>query len=155
MVEHLAIGDLGTLLLVLGLTGPVLAPVLRIGFFDRLRVLAHPLGRLPAVGAEPLPVARALLPRGRRAPPRRPRAAALRLRGVRLQHVDGAAGPLPKPAWFGNLARLGYIIAVRLTAPSWATSSSSAGHIFFGSTRRASARTASRPAPTRTRPARS
>jgi cytochrome c oxidase assembly factor CtaG len=24
-------------------------------------------------------------------------------------------GPLPKPAWFGNAARLGYIIAVRLT----------------------------------------
>jgi putative membrane protein len=23
-------------------------------------------------------------------------------------------GPLPKPAWFGNLARLGYIVAVRL-----------------------------------------
>jgi cytochrome c oxidase assembly factor CtaG len=23
-------------------------------------------------------------------------------------------GPLPKPAWFGNLAKLGYIIAVRL-----------------------------------------
>ena len=25
-------------------------------------------------------------------------------------------GPLPKPAWFGNAAKLGYIIAVRLTA---------------------------------------
>ena len=25
-------------------------------------------------------------------------------------------GPLPKPAWFGNAAMLGYIIAVRLTA---------------------------------------
>ena len=24
-------------------------------------------------------------------------------------------GPLPKPRWFGNLAKLGYIIAVRLT----------------------------------------
>ena len=47
MVEHLVIGDLGTLLLVLGLTGPVLAPVLRIAFFDRLRVLAHPLVAFP------------------------------------------------------------------------------------------------------------
>ena len=25
-------------------------------------------------------------------------------------------GPLPKPAWFGNAAMLGYIVAVRLTA---------------------------------------
>src|SRR4029450_3851454 len=47
MVEHLAIGDLGTLLLVLGPPGPVLAPVLRIAFFDRLRVLAHPLVAFP------------------------------------------------------------------------------------------------------------
>src|ERR1700750_29825 len=33
MAEHLVIGDLGALLLVLGLTAPVLAPVLRIRFF--------------------------------------------------------------------------------------------------------------------------
>ena len=30
MAEHLLLGDLGTLLLVLGLTGPLLAPVLRL-----------------------------------------------------------------------------------------------------------------------------
>ena len=41
------IGDIGTLLMVIGLTGPVLAPVLRIRFFDRLRVLAHPLVAFP------------------------------------------------------------------------------------------------------------
>src|SRR5262249_8199638 len=47
MVEHLLMGDLASLLIVLGLTGPLLAPVLRIGFFDRLRVLANPLVALP------------------------------------------------------------------------------------------------------------
>src|SRR5580765_9098808 len=47
MVEHLLLGDIGALLLVLGLTGPVLAPVLRIGVFDRLRVLVHPLVAFP------------------------------------------------------------------------------------------------------------
>jgi len=47
MVEHLLMGDLAALLIVLGLTGPLLAPVLRIAFFDRLRVLAHPLVALP------------------------------------------------------------------------------------------------------------
>jgi len=43
MVEHLLIGDVAALLIVLGLTGPVLAPLLRIGWVSRLRVLAHPL----------------------------------------------------------------------------------------------------------------
>src|SRR3954449_834887 len=47
MAEHLLIADLGALLLVLGLTGPLLAPVLRIRFFDRMRVLTHPLVALP------------------------------------------------------------------------------------------------------------
>src|ERR1700738_2235131 len=37
MIEHLLLGDIAALLIVLGLTGPVLAPVLRIGIFERLR----------------------------------------------------------------------------------------------------------------------
>jgi putative membrane protein len=114
MVEHLLLGDLGTLLLVLGLTGPLLAPVLRIRVFDRLRVLAHPLVAFPLwaldLYAWHLPALQD---------------AAVRHSGVHaLQHAGfilfGAnmwmalLGPLPKPAWFGNLARLVYIIAVRL-----------------------------------------
>ncbi|HEX2391340.1 MAG TPA: cytochrome c oxidase assembly protein [Solirubrobacterales bacterium] len=47
MVEHLMIGDLASLLLVLGLTGPLLQPILAIGVFDRLRFLAHPLVAFP------------------------------------------------------------------------------------------------------------
>src|SRR3954463_11487134 len=47
MVEHLLLGDVATLLLVLGLTGPLLQPILAIRFFDRLRVLAHPLVAFP------------------------------------------------------------------------------------------------------------
>src|SRR5213592_217550 len=47
MVEHLLLGDVATLLLVLGLTGPLLQPILAIGLFDRLRVLAHPLVAFP------------------------------------------------------------------------------------------------------------
>jgi cytochrome c oxidase assembly factor CtaG len=47
MGEHLLLGDIATLLLVLGLTGPLLQPVLAIRFFDRLRVLAHPAVALP------------------------------------------------------------------------------------------------------------
>ena len=47
MVEHLMLGDLATLLLVLGLTGPLLQPILAIPIFDRLRILPHPLVAFP------------------------------------------------------------------------------------------------------------
>jgi cytochrome c oxidase assembly factor CtaG len=47
MVEHLLIGDIATLLLVLGLTGPLLQPILAIPIFDRLRVLVNPLIAFP------------------------------------------------------------------------------------------------------------
>jgi putative membrane protein len=115
MIEHLLLADFGALLIVLGLTGPVLAPVLKIKIFDRLRVLAHPAIAFPLWAINlyvwHLP---ALYE------------AALRSSAVHsLEHVMfiGFAinmwmplfGPLPKPQWFGNLAKLGYIIGVRLT----------------------------------------
>jgi len=114
MVEHLLIGDLAALLIVLGLTGPLIAPLLRVGAFARLRVLTHPLVALPVwtidLYAWHIPVLYQ---------------AALRNETVHgIEHacflVAGIAmwmallGPLPKPVWFGNLGRLGYIIAVRL-----------------------------------------
>jgi putative membrane protein len=113
MAQHLVLGDLAALLLVLGLTGPLLQPLLAIRWLGWLRVLAHPLVALPlwaanlyvwhipalyqgALSSEPLHA---------------------------LQHAcfvgTGVAmwmallGPLPKPAWFGNAARLLYIVAVR------------------------------------------
>src|SRR5258708_9044259 len=43
MAEHLLIGDISSLLIVLGLTGPVLGPVLRTRGLGRLRVLTHPV----------------------------------------------------------------------------------------------------------------
>jgi len=114
MVEHLLMGDLAALLIVLGLTAPLLAPVLRVRFFDRLRVLAHPLVALP-IWAIDLYVWH--LPFFYEA--------ALRHPGVHaLEHAMFIAfginmwmclfGPLPMPRWFGNLAKLGYIVSVRL-----------------------------------------
>ena len=47
MIEHLLLGDIATLLLVLGLTGPLLQPVLAIPIFDRLRVLVNPAVAFP------------------------------------------------------------------------------------------------------------
>jgi cytochrome c oxidase assembly factor CtaG len=115
MVEHLLLGDIGALLIVLGLTGPVIAPVLRIPVLGRLRVLAHPAIAFPLWAVDlyvwHLPVFYE---------------AALRHPGIHaLQHVMFIGfgvnmwmclfGPLPMPSWFGNLARLIYIVGVRLT----------------------------------------
>jgi cytochrome c oxidase assembly factor CtaG len=115
MVEHLLLGDIAALLIVLGLTGPLIAPILRIKLFDRLRILAHPLIAFPLWAIDlyvwHLPVFYE---------------AALRHTGVHLlEHAMFLGfgvnmwmclfGPLPMPRWFGNLAKLGYIVAVRLT----------------------------------------
>ncbi|MEA2125672.1 MAG: putative rane protein [Solirubrobacteraceae bacterium] len=132
MVEHLLIGDVGALLLTLGLTGPVLAPVLRRTAF--LRVLAHPGVALPAwalnLSLWHLPV----LYEGAVAHPL--------LHG--LEHACflffsvnlwmGLLGPLPKPAWFGNLARLGYIVVARLTGAVLGNVFLWSGHVFYADT---------------------
>ncbi|HKO37045.1 MAG TPA: cytochrome c oxidase assembly protein [Solirubrobacterales bacterium] len=113
MVEHLMLGDVATLLMVLGLTGPLLQPILAIRVFDRLRILAHPLVAFPlwalnfyvwhipalydaAYGGAPMHA---------------------------LEHMCfiffgclmwmPAFGPLPKPPWFTNAWKVGYVIAVR------------------------------------------
>jgi putative membrane protein len=114
MAEHLILGDIAALLLVLGLTGPLLAPVLRIRFFDRLRVLAHPLIALPLWAIN---LYAWHLPALHEAAVRHSGAHALQhalfiLLGVNMWMC--LFGPLPQPTWFGNLAKLGYIIAVRL-----------------------------------------
>src|SRR5207248_10792572 len=43
MIQHLVIGDVSSLLVVLGLTGPVIQPLLHIRVTRPLRVLAQPL----------------------------------------------------------------------------------------------------------------
>ena len=47
MIEHLLIGDIASLLIVLGLTRSLLQPILAIPFFNRLQFLANPLVALP------------------------------------------------------------------------------------------------------------
>lgn len=113
MVEHLLIGDIASLLLVLGLTRSILQPVLAIHPLERLQVLTHPAVALPlwalnlflwhvpaiyqqAYGAAPLHA---------------------------LEHTTflffgclmwmPIFGPLPKPEWFNAAWKVGYVIAVR------------------------------------------
>ena len=134
MVEHLVIGDLGTLLLVLGLTGPVLAPVLRIGFFDRLRVLAHPLVAFPLWAVNLYLWHVPVLPRGGACATTRVHALQhFAFVALRLQHVDGAArARCPSRPGSATSPRLGYIIAVRLTGAVLGNVFVFGGHVFFG-----------------------
>jgi cytochrome c oxidase assembly factor CtaG len=115
MAEHLLIADVAALLLVLGLTGPLLAPILRIRAIDRLRVLSHPVVAFSLWALNLYIWHLAWAYEG-----------ALRHDAVHvLQHVLfltlGANlwmplfGPFPKPRWFGNAAQLVYIIVVRFT----------------------------------------
>jgi putative membrane protein len=131
MVEHLILGDIAALLIVLGLTGPVIAPVLRIGLFNRLRVLANPLIAFPLwtidLYAWHLPG---------------PYQAALESLPVHiLEHAMFMGfginmwmclfGPLPMPAWFGNGAKLVYITAVRLAGTALGNIFMWSGTVFY------------------------
>lgn len=115
MVEHLLVGDIASLLIVLGLTGPLLQPILSTKPLGELRVLAHPLVALPlwainfylwhipalydaAYGGAPVHA---------------------------LEHgtfiLFGCImwmpifGPLPKPAWFTAGWKVVYVIVVRFS----------------------------------------
>ena len=114
MVEHLLIADVGALLLALGLTGPVLAPLLRIGLLGPLRALSHPV---VAFGLWTVNLAVWHVPVLHEA--------AVRSEPLHaLQHAGFVAGgfgvwmalvgPLPTPAWFANGAKAVYVLAVRM-----------------------------------------
>jgi putative membrane protein len=108
----LLFGEIAAALIVLGLTAPLLAPLLRVPAVDRLRVLAHPLAAFALWAVDlylwHLPVLYQ---------------AALRHPGVQaLQHVMLLVlainmwmcllGPFASPRWFGDTAKLIYILAV-------------------------------------------
>jgi cytochrome c oxidase assembly factor CtaG len=113
MTQHLLMGDLGALLIVLGLTGPLLQPLLANRWLGWLRHLAHPLVALPLWAADlfiwHLPVLYQ---------------SALAHEPVHaLEHSCfigfgvlmwmPLVGPLPQPRWFGLPAKIGYLIGVR------------------------------------------
>ena len=115
MGEHLLIGDVASLLIVLGLTRSLLQPLLAIRLFNRLQILTHPAVAFPlwavnlffwhvpaiyqdAYGAAPIHA---------------------------LEHTTflffgclmwmPIFGPLPKPQWFSAGWKVAYVIAVRFT----------------------------------------
>lgn len=131
MVEHLLIGDIAALLMVLGLTGPLIAPVLRIGVFNRLRVLSNPAIALPLwvidLYAWHLPVLYQ---------------AALRNNGVHaLEHIMFLAcganlwmclfGPLPVPGWFEGGRKALYVLGYWLAGTLLANTLIWVGSVFY------------------------
>lgn len=115
MIQHLLIMDVAALLFVLGLTGPVMQPLLAMRGFRWMRHLANPIFALATwtllLYTWHLP---ALY-----------QAATFDSDLVHgLQHIcfftAGLAfwmsllGPLPKPAWFGGAASAGFVAAIRL-----------------------------------------
>ena len=57
MAQHLVIGDVAALLIVLGLTRSLLQPVMALPGFDRLQALTLPLHRAAALDREPVHLA--------------------------------------------------------------------------------------------------
>ena len=114
MAQHLLIGDLAGLLIALGVTGPLLQPLLARRPFSWLRALGHPLAALPLWAANLYIWHLSVLYQG-----------VLDSSALHLaQHAGfltfGLAmwlplvGPLPKPEWFTDGAKLVYIVVVRL-----------------------------------------
>jgi putative membrane protein len=114
MVQHLMVGDIGPLFVVLGLSGAILRPLLAAPGIGRLRVLAHPLVALPLWAANLFGWHLA-----------GPYQDALRHDALHaLEHVSffttgalmwaAVIQPLPGPRWFGTGWRALYVLVVRV-----------------------------------------
>lgn len=113
MGEHLLIGDIASLLLVLGLTKSILQPVLAIRAFNRLQVLTHPLVAFPlwALNFYLWHVPALYDAAYGTAPPHALEHTSFLFFGCLMWMP--VFGPLPKPEWFTAGWKVGYVIAVR------------------------------------------
>jgi putative membrane protein len=131
MAEHLLIGDFAALLLVLGMTGPLIAPLLRNPVIARLRVLTHPVVAVVVWAVNfyvwHLPYLYQLALRND--PVHALEHATFLVFGISMWMA--LLGPLPKPAWFNNAARLVYIVVVRLAGTVLANVLIFGGTVFY------------------------
>ena len=114
MLQHILLGDLATLCMVAGLTGPILRPVLAMPAVMRLKFLTHPLVAFPIWAVDLLLWHLPFAYQG-----------ALHHFWVHaIQHIlfftcgslmwAPVLEVLPGPEWFGTGMKLGYIVSVRL-----------------------------------------
>jgi putative membrane protein len=113
MVEHLLIGDIAALLLVLGLTRSLLQPLLAIRLFNRLQILAHPLVAFPlwAVNLYFWHIPALYQDAYGTAPVHALEHTTFLFFGCMMWMA--VFGPLPKPEWFNAAWKVGYVVAVR------------------------------------------
>ena len=115
MIEHLLIADAAALLIVLGVTGPILQPLLAMRYVGKLRFLAHPAVAFPLWAANlfiwHIP---ALYEAAYAGAPIHALEHTLFFFFGTLMWMP-LLGPLPMPEWFGNGWRLGYTLAVRFS----------------------------------------
>ena len=113
MIQHIVIGDIASLLIVLGLTGPILQPLLHIRVTRGVRQLSHPLIALGLWAVDLYAWHVPLLYQ-------------LAIRHDLVHALEHACllwfgallwlaliGPLPKPRWFRAWWGLGYVVLVR------------------------------------------
>lgn len=113
MIQHIVIGDLASLLIVLGVTGPVLAPLLHTSASTPMRKLSHPLVAVVLWAADLYAWHMPLLYQ-------------LAIEHDLIHALEHACmlwfgtllwlaliGPLPKPRWFAGGWELGYVMLVR------------------------------------------
>jgi cytochrome c oxidase assembly factor CtaG len=115
MIQHIIVGEICSLFIVLGLTGAMLAPVLRMRIARPLRIMANPLVAL-VLWALDLYIWH--LPLFYQIAIRHDLVHALEhgcLLWFGVMLWMGLLGPLPKPAWFEGWGRVGYVVAVRFT----------------------------------------
>jgi cytochrome c oxidase assembly factor CtaG len=114
MIQHIIIGEIASLFIVLGLTGPILAPLLHFRLTRPLRVLANPAVALVLWAIDlyvwHLPLLYQLAIRHDLV--HALEHACLLWFGVLLWLA--VLGPLPKPAWFRGWATVGYVTGIRL-----------------------------------------
>jgi cytochrome c oxidase assembly factor CtaG len=131
MIQHIIIGDIASLLIVLGLTGPVLQPLLQMRVSRTLRALCNPIVALVLWSVDlyawHLPLLYQL---------------AIEYDLVHaLEHACllwfgvllwlALIGPLPKPRWFEGWGGLGYVVAVRFVGAGLANALIWAQTVFY------------------------
>lgn len=114
MLQHVLLGDLAPLAIVLGLTGPLLRPVLAVPLLSKLRVLVHPLVALPLWAVS---LYAWHLPPLYEAAVEHDAVHALEhlcFFGTGILMWAAVVEVLPGPEWFGTGAKFGYVAVVRL-----------------------------------------
>ena len=132
MTQHLMLGDLAPLAIVVGMSGPMLRPVLAVASVRRLRALAHPLVALPVWTANLLLWHLPALYQAALAHPAVHALEHFLFFSTGAMMWAAVIEPLPGPTWFGNGWKSAYVLVVRTVQAALANVFLWSGHAFYG-----------------------